>query len=153
MRNSLNSFPTPTITPQPTNSTTPLSANDYCMNRGGVLILTSPATGYTNTITHNEYDCAFGKAYINANTLLNYHNGIPQIAIAKFLNWVPKNVGINGNPASLYCTSIGGKSEPIQFNNGTDENCLFSDGSKIASWTMAYGPSNSPALVSVLQNP
>ncbi|MFN8622515.1 MAG: DUF333 domain-containing protein [Chloroflexota bacterium] len=75
---------------------------------------------------------------------------VPTLAATAYLSNVPMGDSVNGNPATLYCTSLGGSSS---FGSGASGGgwvnltdpidqvvsmCVFEDGSMIDEWGLAY---------------
>lgn len=47
----------------------------------------------------------------------------------------PKAIGM-ANPAAVYCTSLGGRSIPVQTPQGTYSNCKLPSGEVIEEWAL-----------------
>ncbi len=135
-------------------------AADYCVKRGGEIDVRSP---YFNTnddpqnwfrLSGARQFCKFtlkkdgSRIHVLLSTL---YTDKPTLAALAYYAAVPLNGGCNGNPASCYCSQLGGsdlfgginangggwvqKSDPI---DTALEACVFPDMSMIDSWGLAY---------------
>lgn len=139
---------------------TPSPAVQYCLSKGGEVDGRQP---YFNTNADNEQDwlqlagskdfCKFtlkkdgSRIYVLLSTL---YTEKPSLAALAYYAQVPIGT-CNGNPASCYCSLLGGtdsfggvnlngggwvkKSDPI---DTVLESCIFPDMSSIDSWGLAY---------------
>ncbi len=133
---------------------------DYCVKKGGEVDVRSP---YFNTNDDNQANwlrlsgsrqfCKFtskkdgSRIYVQLSTL---YTDKPSLAALAYYAEVPLG-SCNGNPASCYCTQLGGsdsfgginangggwvkKSDPV---DTVLEACIFPDMSTIDSWGLAY---------------
>jgi putative hemolysin len=135
-------------------------AADYCVRKGGEVDVRAP---YFNTnddpanwfrLSGSRTFCKFtskkdgSRIHILLSTL---YTDKPTMAALAYYAEVPYNGTCNGNPASCYCTQLGGtdlfgginlngggwvqKSDPI---DTTLEACIFPDMSTIDSWGLTY---------------
>jgi putative hemolysin len=134
-------------------------AADYCVRKGGEVDVRAP---YFNTnddpanwfrLSGSRNFCKFtasdgSRIHILLSTL---YTEKPTMAALAYYAEVPLNGGCNGNPASCYCSQLGGtdlfgginangggwvqKSDPI---DTTLEACIFPDMSTIDSWGLTY---------------
>jgi hypothetical protein len=135
-------------------------AADYCVRKGGEVDVRAP---YFNTnddpanwfrLSGSRTFCKFtskkdgSRIHILLSTL---YTEKPTMAALAYYAEVPLNGGCNGNPASCYCSQLGGtdlfgginangggwvqKSDPI---DTTLEACIFPDMSTIDSWGLTY---------------
>jgi putative hemolysin len=136
-------------------------AEDYCVKKGGEVDVRDP---YYNTNDDNEANwfrlsgsrqfCKFtlkkdgSRIHVLLTTL---YTEKPTLAALAYYAEVPLNPGCNGNPASCYCSQLGGsdlfgginangggwvqKSDPI---DTVLEACIFPDMSTIDSWGLTY---------------
>jgi putative hemolysin len=135
-------------------------AVDYCVNRGGEVDVRAP---YFNTnddesswfrLSGSRQFCKFtskkdgSRIHVLLTTL---YTDKPTLAALAYYAEVPLNPGCNGNPASCYCTQVGGtdlfgginangggwvqKSDPV---DTVLEACIFPDMSTIDSWGLTY---------------
>jgi putative hemolysin len=153
-----------------------VSAAQYCANQGGVVEVRDPYFN-TNDIEQNWLQlpgarqfCRFGdgtsRIYVLLSTL---YTEKPSLAALAYYAAVPLSVTCNGNPASCYCSQLGGtdlfgginlngggwvlKSDPVYT---TLEACIFPDMSSIDSWGLAYhqgGVNRGKNLAHVLRYP
>ncbi len=138
-----------------TNAT--VSAAQYCVNQGGVVEVREPYFN-TNDIEQNWLQlsgarqfCRFGETariYVLLSTL---YTEKPSLAALAYYAAIPLSGTCNGNPASCYCSQLGGtdlfgginingggwvlKSDPIYT---VLEACIFPDMSSIDSWGLTY---------------
>lgn len=151
-------------------------ATGYCVNTGGVVDMRTP---YYNTNADDESQwlrldgerqfCEYtaqdsSRIYLLLSTLYAVK---PTLATLAYYAKVPLNSGCNGNPASCYCSQLGGsdlfgginaagggwvdKSDPV-FT--VVEACMFPDMSSIDSWGLlyhAYGITRGVDLSTVLR--
>ena len=135
-------------------------AETYCVKHGGEVDVREP---YYNT-NDNEPNwfqlsgarqfCKFtlkkdgSRIHVELSTLYTEH---PTLAALAYYSETPLGSGCNGNPASCYCSQLGGsdlfgginpngggwvqKSDPI---DTVLEACIFPDMSTIDSWGLAY---------------
>ena len=79
----------------------------------------------------------------------------PSQAIQGYLKhekYQPPQDGTVGNPASHYCSQIGGQTVLIEDEDGNESGlCEFDDGSQIEEWTLFRGPQVHKGLTKVLQ--
>jgi putative hemolysin len=135
-------------------------AADYCVRKGGEVDVRAP---YFNTnddpanwfrLSGSRTFCKFtskkdgSRIHILLSTL---YTEKPTMAALAYYAEVPYNGNCNGNPASCYCSQLGGtdlfgginangggwvqKSDPI---DTTLEACIFPDMSTIDSWGLTY---------------
>jgi putative hemolysin len=134
-------------------------AADYCVKKGGEVDVREP---YFNTnddpqnwfrLAGSRSFCKFTKGdgsriHILLSTL---YSDKPTLAALAYYAEIPYNDVCNGNPASCYCSQLGGtdlfgginlngggwvqKSDPI---DTTLEACIFPDMSTIDSWGLTY---------------
>ncbi|AWH87738.1 putative hemolysin [Limnobaculum parvum] len=52
-------------------------------------------------------------------------------------------IGGKGNPADIYCTSVGGKVQPRQNAKGSYSVCSFKDGIQLDTWELYRANHNS----------
>jgi len=114
----------------------PYSVN--CANLGG-------STQNLNAAAGQAGFCRFGRAMINERTLYDATRALTTVdAVQTYLRHPNLTVGINGNPASLYCGAVGGSTLAFTDDAGNAVGiCSFSDGSSIEEWTLYRGPSDS----------
>ncbi len=140
---------------------TALTPEEYCVKKGGEVDVREP---YFNTNDDNEQNwlklsgsrqfCKFtlkkdgSRIHVLLTTLFTEE---PTMAALAYYAQVPFSGSCNGNPASCYCSQLGGtdlfgginlngggwvqKSDPI---DTTLEACIFPDMSTIDSWGLAY---------------
>jgi putative hemolysin len=137
-----------------------ISAADYCVKKGGEVDVRAP---YFNTnddeqnwlrLAGSRQFCKFTSAkdgsriHIQLSTL---YTDQPSLAVLAYYAEVPFSGSCNGNPASCYCSQLGGtdlfgginlngggwvqKSDPIDTSL---EACIFPDMSTIDSWGLTY---------------
>jgi putative hemolysin len=135
-------------------------AADYCVEKGGEVDVRSP---YFNTnadpkswlrLSGDRAFCKFtlkkdgSRIHVLLSTL---YSDKPTLAALAYYAQLPVASGCNGNPASCYCSQLGGsdlfggvnlngggwvmKSDPIDTSL---EACIFPDMSTIDSWGLAY---------------
>ncbi len=136
------------------------SAADYCVKKGGEVDDREP---YFNTnddpqnwlrLAGEKQFCKFtsqkdgSRIYVLLSTL---YTDRPSLAALAYYAEVPLGSGCNGNPASCYCSQLGGsdlfgginlngggwvkKSDPV---DTVLESCIFPDMSTIDSWGLTY---------------
>jgi putative hemolysin len=137
-----------------------VSAKDYCVKKGGEVDVRSP---YFNTnadenswfrLSGDRGFCKFtskkdgSRIFVELSTL---YTEKPSLAALAYYAEVPYNGQCNGNPASCYCSQLGGtdlfgginlngggwvkKSDPV---DTVLEACIFPDMSTIDSWGLTY---------------
>jgi putative hemolysin len=134
-------------------------AEIYCVNRGGEVVVRAP---YFNTndeeqnwfrLSGSRQFCKFtskknGRIHVLLSTL---YTDKPTLAALAYYAEIPPSGTCNGNPASCYCSQLGGsdlfggvnangggwvmKSDP---DDPVLEACIFPDMSSIDSWGLAY---------------
>ena len=134
----------------------PLNAAAYCVKKGGVVQTRIPEYGTNdgNPLVlsgHREF-CQFTSAKDGSqiNVLLDTLH-TPQPSLAALAYYAQVQLGsCNGNPASCYCTLLGGSDLFGGINaagggwvlesdsNDVLEACIFPDMSSIDSWGLAY---------------
>lgn len=139
---------------------TPVTAAEYCVNHGGEVDVREPYYN-TNDIEQNWLQlagsrqfCKFtlskdgSRIHVLLSTLFTEQ---PSLAALAYYAQVPLGGSCNGNPASCYCSQLGGtdlfggvnlngggwvkKSDPV---DTVLEACIFPDMSSIDSWGLAY---------------
>lgn len=137
---------------------TPASWKQYCRNQGGVVQVRTPAFG-TNSppvlrLAGPVAFCRFAnraddtQISVDLRTLTTTQ---PTLAALAYLTMPPMGkIGPSVNPASVYCSSLGGSDQFGGANasgggwilgrnpNTALEACTFPDGSIIDSWGIAY---------------
>lgn len=140
-------------------------AADYCVKKGGELDVRAP---YFNTNDNNQQNwfrlagdrnfCKFtskkdgSRIHVLLSTL---YSDKPTLAALAYYAKVPYNGVCNGNPASCYCSQLGGtdlfgginlngggwvmKSDPV---DTVLEACILPDMSSIDSWGLTYHQAN-----------
>jgi putative hemolysin len=114
-------------------------AEDACHDYSGKFIILNDTTG------NGEGFCQFDRAIVDSWTLLRAMSGKTQIAIQAFLKvrGVPKIDPSQGNPASVYCSSLSGTIQIWKDTGGNEFGmCGFSDGSQIEEWTLFHQPTD-----------
>ena len=137
------------------------AAAEYCMKKGGEVDIRIP---YFNTNDDNPQNWlklsgarAFCKFTLKSDgsrihvLLSTLYSKQPSLAALAYYSKTPYAGGCNGNPASCYCTQLGGSDlfGGINFNGGgwvqmSDpvdtvlEACIFPDMSTIDSWGLTY---------------
>lgn len=119
--------------------TIPNPASKYCIDQGGKIEI------YTSEAGQVGY-CDLAGGLIEEWTLFSFMSNLggKSTAIEVFLTHpagAPSPGG--GNPASIYCESIGGKSTGFTTADGAAGVCVFSDRSQIEEWTLYRGPDDS----------
>jgi hypothetical protein len=129
----------------------------YCVEKGGAVQARLPAyntNGGTPLILSGHADfCQFTSqddgSQINI-LLATLSTKKPTLAALAYYAEVPLGSGCNGNPASCYCTQLGGTDlfgginaaggGWVKRSDATDvlETCIFPDLSSIDSWGLAY---------------
>jgi putative hemolysin len=139
-------------------ATDSVSAAQYCVNQGGVVEVRDPYFN-TNDIEQNWLQlsgarqfCRFGNGTSRIYVLLStLYTEKPSLAALAYYAAVPLSGTCNGNPASCYCSQLGGtdlfgginlngggwvlKSDPVYT---ALEACIFPDMSSIDSWGLTY---------------
>jgi putative hemolysin len=137
-----------------------ITAEEYCVKKGGQVDVREP---YYNTngdeqswlrLSGARQFCKFtskkdgSRIHVELSTLFTEQ---PSLAALAYYAAVPLSGSCNGNPASCYCTQLGGsdsfgginaagggwvqKSDPV---DTVLEACIFPDMSTIDSWGLAY---------------
>jgi putative hemolysin len=146
---------------QPQDATDLSKAEKYCVRHGGEVDVREP---YFNTNDDNQQDwlqlsgsnqfCKFtskkdgSRIHVLLSTL---YSDTPTLAALAYYAEVPLSGSCNGNPASCYCSQLGGsdlfgginangggwvqKSDPL---DTVLEACIFPDMSSIDSWGLTY---------------
>ena len=146
--------------------TKPLSMVDqakaYCTSTGGELELRTAVYGTNNDqadwlwLTGEENFCQYTLAADGSRihlSLATLYSTKPSLAALAFYAQVPWNGQGNGNPASYYCTQLGGAEiGATDFSGGgwvllgsideVLEACFFPDNSTIDSWGLFYHSDN-----------
>lgn len=133
-------------------------AAQYCVQSGGVVINRSPFYGTNGPpsswlrLMGERKFCQFTSATDGSRihiTLETLYTTKPSLAALAYYNKPPLGTG-NGNPASFYCTELGGSDSFGGVNaagggwvgkNSIDEvleACIFPDMSSIDSWGLTY---------------
>jgi putative hemolysin len=149
---------TTTPTTVPTNDA---DARAYCTSKGGTvqtrsaMFGTNGAQAQWESLGRDTPVCRFQTLHDNANSriyvdLTTLYSQGPTLASVAYLSKVPPKATVNGNPAALYCSALGGSS---QFGAGgagggwvnkedPDDTvvalCVFPDGSFIDEWGLTY---------------
>ena len=133
-------------------------AKDYCKHTGGLVELRRAVYGTNNPpsawlyLAGEEYFCQYtassdgSRIHISLETLTTKK---PTLAALAYYARVPWNGQGNGNPASFYCSQLGGAEiGATDFaggawvsKGGIDqllETCIFPDNSTIDSWGLLY---------------
>jgi len=133
-------------------------AKAYCTSTGGVVELRNAVYGTNNPqqdwlwLTGEESFCQYTLAEDGSRihlSLQTLYSSKPTLAALAYYAQVPWNGQGNGNPASFYCTQLGGAEiGATDFNGGgwvllgsIDESleaCVFPDNSTIDSWGLFY---------------
>lgn len=132
-------------------------AEEYCVKKGGVVQTRIPEYGTNGgnpliLAGHKEF-CQFTKdkdgSQINV-LIKTLETPEPTLAALAYYAQVQLGSGCNGNPASCYCTQLGGSDLFGGINaagggwvlstdpNDVLEACIFPDMSSIDSWGLAY---------------
>lgn len=146
----------PMMTPANASTAREMGAN-YCVRKGGVVQTRQPeynTNGGTPLVLSGSADfCQFTSAKDGSqiNVLLStLRTDQPTLAALAYYAEVPLGSGCNGNPASCYCTQLGGSDLFGGINaagggwvlesDQTDvlESCIFPDMSSIDSWGLTY---------------
>jgi len=144
-----------------TKSAKPSAAEDYCTTTGGVVESRHAVWGTNNAqsnwllLAGTEPFCEYtlasdgSRIHLDLNTL---YTTKPTLAALAYYAEVPWNGQGNGNPASYYCTQLGGAEIGATdlagggwVGPGTDqvlEACIFPDNSTIDSWGLFYHSDN-----------
>src|ERR1700678_2370570 len=134
-----------------------LPSHKYCTSTGGSLELRTPVYGTNNPqqdwlqLAGHEEFCQYAskgaRIHISLGTL---YTKKPTLAALAYYAQVPWNGQGNGNPASFYCTQLGGSDSfggVNPFGGGwvkfgaideVLEACIFPDNSTIDSWGLLY---------------
>ncbi len=129
----------------------------YCQNTGGLVEVRRPVYGTNNPpsawlwLAGSQYFCQYTAAdgsriHVSLQTLTAQR---PTLATLAYYAQVPWNGQGNGNPASFYCSQLGGSEiGATDFAGGawvsaggidrTLETCIFPDNSTIDSWGLLY---------------
>ena len=132
-------------------------AKDYCKHTGGLVELRHAVYGTNNPpsawlwLAGEEYFCQYtasdgSRIHLSLETLATKK---PTLAALAYYAQVPWNGKGNGNPASFYCSQLGGAEiGATDFaggawvsKGGIDqllETCIFPDNSTIDSWGLLY---------------
>ena len=131
-------------------------AAKYCVSQGGEVELRTPYYGTNNPnplrLDGSRYFCQFtakdgSRIHLLLTTLYSTQ---PTLAALAYYARLPQASGCNGNPASCYCSQLGGTDlfGGINFAGGAwvlkgaiDEDleaCIFPDLSSIDSWGLTY---------------
>lgn len=132
-------------------------AKDYCSHTGGLVEFRHAVYGTNNPqsawlwLAGEEYFCQYtakdgSRIHVSLETLTTKK---PTLAALAYYAQVPWNGQGNGNPASFYCTQLGGAEiGATDFaggawvsSGGIDqllETCIFPDNSTIDSWGLLY---------------
>jgi hypothetical protein len=132
------------------------AAAKYCVSKGGEIELRTPFYGTNNPnplrLDGSRYFCQFtakdgSRIHLLLTTLYSTQ---PSLAALAYYAQVPLGTGCTGNPASCYCSLLGGTDlfGGINAAGGSwvlkgaiDEDleaCIFPDLSSIDSWGLAY---------------
>jgi putative hemolysin len=140
-------------------SDTPITAEQYCVSRGGEVDWREPFYN-TNDVEQNWLQLAGGRSFCKFTLkkdgsrihvlLSTLFSEQPSLAALAYYAQVPLG-SCNANPASCYCSQLGGSDlfGGVNLNGGgwvkkTDqidtvlEACIFPDMSSIDSWGLAY---------------
>lgn len=142
-----------------TNSDKPTAAQAYCTSTGGVVEHRVPVYGTNGSmgswlkLSGSEEFCQYTSSSDGSRihlSLLTLYSPNPTLAALAYYAAEPWNGQGNGNPASFYCTQLGGSD---QFGGTTGagggwvklntidevlEACIFPDNSTIDSWGLFY---------------
>jgi putative hemolysin len=144
-------------TPKGEFATPPLS-HKYCTSTGGKLENREPVYGTNNppqewlTLSGHQGFCQYtasdgSRIHVNLATL---YTNKPTLAALAYYAQTPWNGQGNGNPASFYCTQLGGSDQFggtsaagggwVELNTIDEvlEACIFPDNSTIDSWGLLY---------------
>jgi putative hemolysin len=137
-----------------------LTAAEYCQQKGGEVDARQPYFN-TNDIEQNWLRLSGGRDFCKFTSkkdgsrihvlVSTLYSEQPTLAALAYYAQLPLGSGCNGNPASCYCTQLGGsdlfggvnlngggwvmKSDPV---DTVVEACIFPDMSSIDSWGLAY---------------
>jgi putative hemolysin len=137
-------------------------AKAYCTSTGGELELRTAVYGTNNDqadwlwLTGEENFCQYTLAEDGSRihiTLASLYSTKPSLAVLAYYAQVPWNGQGEGNPASFYCTQLGGAEiGATDFSGGgwvllgsideALEACFFPDNSSIDSWGLFYHSDN-----------
>jgi putative hemolysin len=160
-----NDLKTPTLSDMAEDAATLSAAAAYCVKKGGEVDVRTP---YFNTnddpsnwfrLSGSRNFCKFtskkdgSRIHVLLSTLYTKQ---PSLAALAYYAKVPYGGNCNGNPASCYCSQLGGtdlfgginmngggwvmKSDPV---DTVLETCIFPDMSSIDSWGLTYHQANS----------
>jgi putative hemolysin len=120
-------------------------ASVLCAQKGGKVQIVDTRDGQVGV-------CALDRGLIEEWTLLRELSGTKSTAVKKLVKGANKDGLFPGNPASLYCKRLGGKSIVVDTHEGQYSLCQFKDKSTIEEWTLFRGAKDSlnQKLVSVL---
>lgn len=142
-----------------TKNPTPTAAEVYCTSTGGVLEHRVPVygtNGSMNTwlkLAGKEEFCQYTSSADGSRihlSLLTLYSPQPTLAALAYYAADPWNGQGNGNPASFYCTQLGGSDQFggttgagggwVELNTIDEvlEACIFPDSSTIDSWGLFY---------------
>jgi len=136
----------------------------YCVKKGGEVDIRTPYFN-TNDIEQNWFRLAGDREFCKFTSksdgsrihvlLSTLYSDKPTLAALAYYAKVPYNGGCNGNPASCYCSQLGGtdlfgginlngggwvmKSDPV---DTVLEACILPDMSSIDSWGLTYHQAN-----------
>jgi len=134
-------------------------AAQYCVQSGGVVITRAPFYGTNGPVSSwlqlmgERKFCQFTSATDGSRihiTLETLYTTKPSLAALAYYDKPPLGTGGNGNPASYYCSQLGGSDlfggvnaagGGWVANNSVDkilEACIFPDMSSIDSWGLTY---------------
>ena len=131
-------------------------AEAYCIKKGGAVQTRIPEYGTNGgtalVLAHKAEFCQFtAKDSSQINVLLStLKTEMPTLAALAYYAQVPLGSGCTGNPASCYCSQLGGSDLFGGVNaagggwvlstdpNDVLESCVFPDQSSIDSWGLAY---------------
>jgi putative hemolysin len=139
----------------------PDAAADYCTKKGGEVDIRAPYYNTNDSNPQNWVRLAGSRGFCKLTSkkdgsrihvlLSTLYAKDPSLAALAYYSKVPRSGSCNGNPASCYCTQLGGSDlfGGINPNGGgwvklTDpvdtvlEACIFPDMSTIDSWGLTY---------------
>ena len=137
------------------------AAGEYCVKKGGEVDIRIPYFNTNDDNTQNWLQLSGQRAFCKFTSkadgsrihvlLSTLYSKQPSLAALAYYSKTPYAGGCNGNPASCYCTQLGGSDlfGGINFNGGgwvqmSDpvdtvlEACIFPDMSTIDSWGLTY---------------
>jgi putative hemolysin len=113
--------------------TAPSVAARFCVERGGAVEpVRADLVDFDN--------CRFDHALIEVWTLFYELNGFKTLAVNAFVHPMSHDGLTQGNPASVYCSRVGGKTRIVDAPDGQYSHCAFIDGTQIEEWTLFLGP-------------